>query len=391
MSKKLVCDNILFKCKMKRLLVQLESEREGGRLGSIGPAVFQDIGEFLDNLRETEPPAQCVFSFPEKNKTVIAIGDIHGDFMALLSALYLASVINEQGFWIGKKTFVVQMGDIFDRGGRGVTENTSHNQREEIDILQYLHALHAQAQLSGGAVISLVGNHEAEQFTAGSMYPARQASKYETDFMVQGWGGLAAKRRLFKPGSALARYFSRHKPLLLQINDFIFCHGGLVPSMLQPGDSVHSLNRIWNEYLSGQRADVPANIAQVYWNRDLSLPAAGSASSNSACVALVNDLFDRLQIPRDSGGIVVAHTVQKNIPLYCEGKVWRVDVALSEAFGRRSSPIEILRVRFGASDWAGSTVVQIVKGLQDKSHARVEIHNFVRGNLTWIERIATNQ
>ena len=221
------------------------------------------------------------------------------------------------------------------------------------------------------------------------MYPASKASKYETKFMVDGWGGVAKKRELFKPGSALARYFCRYKPLLVQINDFVFCHGGLVPSMLQPGDTIESLNQTWTAYLSGRLPTVPEQIVQVYWNRDLSQPSASSPAKNAECVAMVESVFRHLRIPRDSGGIVVAHTPQQSIPFYCQGKVWRVDVALSEAFGRRTTPIEILRIRFQASDWAGKTAVQIIKGLQGDAQARVEIHNYVRGNLTWVERLAT--
>jgi hypothetical protein len=380
------CDNIYFKCKMNALLLKLRNDRQKGQLGSVGPATFSELEPFLAAAITTKEQLQYSFRFHKREKSVIAIGDIHGDFLALLSALYLGAVIDEHGFWVGEDAMVVQLGDIMDRGGRGVTENTSNNQREEIDILQYLHALDAQARKTNGRVVSLVGNHEAEQFTN----PSTRVTKYETSFLTQGWGGIAAKRRWFQPNSQLAKFFCLFKPLIVTVNDYIFCHGGLVPSMFQPGDSIASLNQQWTSFLSGRTPDVPERIREVYWNRDLSLPKATSRSANDSCVLLVNALFDRLQIPRQTGGIVVAHTVQQDgIPIYCAGKVWRVDVALSEAFGRRVSPIEILRIRFNARDWSRKTVVQVIKGLQSKRRTQREIHNFVRGDLTWVETQTT--
>ena len=371
------CDNILFKCQIKALLVNLYNDRQRGKLGFVGPAIFTELDPFLKSCRRSKP-ARCSF----KCKTVVAIGDIHGDFMALLSALYLGSLIDSSGHWVGQSAIVVQLGDIFDRGGRGISENTSNNQREELDILQYIHALNKEARLSGGRVISLVGNHEADQFTRSGMFPADKASKYETDFLVNAWGGVVSKRRLFSPSSPLAKYFYAYKPLLVRIGDFVFCHGGLVPSMIQEGETILSMNETWQSFLLGQISSVPDNIVQVYWNRDLSLPMSEQASK--ACVKTINELIDRLGIPRETGGIVVAHTVQKNIPLYCEGKVWRIDVGLSEAFGRRSEPIEILRVIFSETP-----TVQVIRGLQNE--ARVEIRNFEHGKITWTDRIAVKK
>ena len=52
------------------------------------------------------------------NRRIIVIGDIHGDFNALLESLYKARVINNNGNWIGKNTIVVQLGDQLDKAER---------------------------------------------------------------------------------------------------------------------------------------------------------------------------------------------------------------------------------------------------------------------------------
>ena len=64
---------------------------------------------------------------------IIAIGDLHGDLSALIHALRKAKVIGPRGEWIGKDTVVVQVGDVLDRGGRGVSV-PSTEELEEVEI-----------------------------------------------------------------------------------------------------------------------------------------------------------------------------------------------------------------------------------------------------------------
>ncbi len=285
----LVCDHISYKCKMRSLLVQLCKDREKNILGSLGPANFQNLSVFLREANaEPVPMNTGVYSLSNPNQAVLAIGDVHGDLLALLSALYLGGVIGLDGCWTGGNTLVVQLGDIFDRGGRGVSENTSHNPREEIDILQYIHALNKEArEKSNGGVVSLVGNHEADRF----IDPQAEIDKYETEFLVQGWGGVKAKRKLFQPKSSLAKYFAKYKPLIVQVNDFLFCHGGIVPDMLEPSDTVRSMNATWRNYLLGKITRIPDRLRDIYWNRDLSLPSPDNLQKSAECVNLVAKVF----------------------------------------------------------------------------------------------------
>ena len=393
----LSCDNISYKCTMRKLVLRLQQVRARGELGTLGPVIFAPVSDFLaaanaEAVRDAEADV-CQIDRPGVDQQVVAIGDVHGDLLAFLSALYLSGVITEGGFWCGGEAIVVQLGDIFDRGGRGVSQNTSLNAREEIDILQYIHALDLDARLTGGRVISIVGNHEADKFTTSS--GQSHADVYETELLVGGWGGVSQKRLLFRPMSALAVYFAHYKPIVLRVNDFLFCHGGIVPEMLEPLDTVASMNTAWRGFLRSG-APLPRRIQEIYWNRDLSLPDVHDAKTNQQCFSTVEKVFQKLKIAT-CGGIVVAHTVQADgIPLYCRGKVWRVDVALSEAFGRRMRPIEVLLIKFNHHNWdVPTTIVQIIKGLQysDRNVERstTEIHNYIDGVLQWVDKISRAQ
>ena len=89
---------------------------------------------------ETEQPA------PGR---LIALGDVHGDFSAMMAALDLAGVVDGDGAWIGGETVVVQTGDQLDRGD------------EERRILDTISRLADEAWAAGGALHALNGNHEA--------------------------------------------------------------------------------------------------------------------------------------------------------------------------------------------------------------------------------------
>ena len=60
---------------------------------------------------------QSIFINPgELPERIVAIGDIHGDLDALFSILLKSGIIDINGKWIAVNTFLVQTGDIFDKG-----------------------------------------------------------------------------------------------------------------------------------------------------------------------------------------------------------------------------------------------------------------------------------
>ena len=90
---------------------------------------------------------------------IIVIGDIHGDWKVTKQLFLKFKLINSNGKWIAepKNTHVVQVGDIVDRGGR---PDTIGDECSEIKILDFLDEIHSQAQLYGGGVFCILGNHE---------------------------------------------------------------------------------------------------------------------------------------------------------------------------------------------------------------------------------------
>ena len=108
-------------------------------------------------------------------RRIIVIGDLHGDYDKTIKSLQLADVItidlNGKPKWttgVNKDTIVVQVGDQIDscrgdfRSGQfcDKSDTTEEDKAEDIKILNMFTNLHNQAINHGGAVYSLLGNHE---------------------------------------------------------------------------------------------------------------------------------------------------------------------------------------------------------------------------------------
>jgi len=57
---------------------------------------------------------QAALTRPFK-RTIVAIGDLHGDYENTITALEISGVINGDKLWTGEVDVLVQIGDILDR------------------------------------------------------------------------------------------------------------------------------------------------------------------------------------------------------------------------------------------------------------------------------------
>ncbi|KAF9598183.1 hypothetical protein IFM89_025800 [Coptis chinensis] len=201
-------------------------------------------------------------------RRIVAVGDLHGDLAQARSALEMAGVLSSDGqdLWTGGETVLVQLGDILDRGD------------DEIAILSLFRSLNIQAKPNGGAVFQLNGNHETMNVEGDYRYVESGAFDECADFMdylvdcdydwneafvswnsvserwkedrrtSHGyWGhlnivksdkfipilgqrqkGVIARSTLLRPGGPLACELAQHA-VVLKIDDWVFCHGGLLP------------------------------------------------------------------------------------------------------------------------------------------------------------------
>ena len=259
---------------------------------------------------------------------IIVIGDIHGDWVALRSALTLAKLVSADGagtgvggMWTGGTAHLVQVGDLIDRGGRAGAK--FRDEHTESKILRYMFALKTQAQQAGGDVHILLGNHELMNVAGDFRYVSPMG---QNDF-----GGR--RREAFRPGGSMARELACNTSAVLKIGSWIFSHAG-VTSEVSSNYSPDEVNAHIRRYLLGDHASVDSRIMNMFWHRDY--------NDQSTCPA-----FRRAVSHWNARNMAIGHTVTSGITNSCGRSLWSTDVALSDAFGRCSvgqKCIEILEI-----------------------------------------------
>lgn len=340
----------------KNFLYLMKNQSPDGPSPSLGPSCFSDPGTFFKHW-EHKDPADITFGDWGNISTpnpVLSIGDIHGDMLALLGALFLGNVIDINGNWSQTNTIVVLVGDILDRSGRRKTVNTSFNHQEEVQILQYLFYLDAQAKASGGQVIPMVGNHDVWNFIGTSEF---------SKFNYGGWGGKKNKySRFFRQGTPMATFYAQRCPAILKINDCLFMHGGLHTDFLalfmeeqkieDVSELVQNINMQFNQWVTSNKAThLPLILKHILTDRRLAQTnpnAQDPVLSEVECTAEVAKI--RQMLGMKNLFLIVGHTQQAHtrmIPVRCSGTLWAIDVSLSEAFGRKGKqPMQVLLIKF---------------------------------------------
>jgi hypothetical protein len=192
----------------------------------------------------------------ESRETVIAIGDVHGDFDDFVAILQRTGLIDKQNHWTGGKATFVQVGDLLDRGPKP---------RQVMDIMM---SLEKEAVQAGGQVIALIGNHEMMNIMGDLRYvtPAnfasfadndsekRQKAAYqeylkwrenhpsliaeltqpmeltEPEWMARHPPGFVEQREALSPHGEYGKWL-RGKSAVAEMNGIVFLHGGISPDV----------------------------------------------------------------------------------------------------------------------------------------------------------------
>lgn len=304
------------------------------------PATRSDRGTPAGTSREREVPARerplsevppqppSVYAAPAR---LVAIGDVHGDLEAYRAALRLAGAIGEDDHWSGGALFVVQVGDLLDRGD------------DEPEVLALTARLEREAAAAGGHFVALDGNHEfmntqrdfryvtPEGFTDYARY-REQASREARRELPRAMHGRAGA---FEPGSEHARAFAARNVVVV-VGDTVFVHGGLVPEVAAQG--LDAINEAARAFFLGERplARMLATEDSPVWHRGYAV------EDGPETCAQLEDALTRVRAAR----MVIGHTVQQGgITSACDGRVFRIDVGLARHYG---GPVQVLEIEGGA-------------------------------------------
>ncbi|GAA5983881.1 hypothetical protein JCM11641_006407 [Rhodosporidiobolus odoratus] len=338
----------------------LVNQAEGAGLGTVSEAA----GE------ATESGSQVL------RQRIVAVADIHGDLPHLLRILRRAELVDLKGQWIGEDAVLVQTGDIVDRG------------KDTIALYRFFQSLRPQAERAGGAVVSLLGNHEVMNALGDWRYVTKEdiasfgGERNRREAMLTGWIGqewranYSITARLpylissFPPGvpvttfpstpsgSSDRRFLSEatssssasFDPFAYSAASFV--HGGITPNYLESLETDRPIERIneigssiLNSLLDSPSAplSLPRNASPVQkefwsergpmWNRDWALE-----EEDEIC-----DRVDRAMKILKVRRLIQGHTPQfEGIQSRCGGKVLLIDTGISRAYGGPLSSLEIV-------------------------------------------------
>ena len=193
-------------------------------------------------------------------------------------------------------------GDVFDRGPKTT------------EALWLLYALEAQAKTAGGEVHLLIGNHEAITMAGDVRYLNKKYADVARHLNT-------SYQQMFDNNSVLGRWL-RSKPVIIQVNDMLFMHGGLHPDYQNLKMSMQEVNEKYRQSLGLSKAQFKADEVLNFlygslgplWYRgyfkDPKLPAANLSA-----------LMQQMKVNR----IVVGHTTMDGVYAHYQGSVISID------------------------------------------------------------------
>lgn len=284
--------------------------------------------------------------FNYNNNKIIAIGDIHGDYYIFIELLKLAKVINSNLSWVGKDTYVVQLGDTLDGKRPDINMDNKYLKTSgEIEINNLIINLDKQAKKQDGRVISILGNHELYPyyFYNDSSFNDRYVKSVDLENYKKKFN--VSRFNYYKPGHGNgAKLYGQTRPFILQLGKFIFTHGSLSKEFLQlcvrynlvKSNSntvdIAKINKEVSDWLIGNTKSIPFFINKEdkinpLFNRDLTNP---KSLNKNDCIDLVYPIFNFFN---NAEYLVMGHSTHRKINTLCNNKVYRVDIGISRAFG----------------------------------------------------------
>ena len=268
---------------------------------------------------EATPPAPTPRSAPAVSapvppapeaRPIVAVGDLHGDLPAALAVLKMADVVDDAGHWKAGATVLVQTGDTTDRGP------------DSKAVIELLQALTSEAEAVGGAVVSLLGNHEAMNIQGDWRYV------HPAD--VEDFGSVEARRAAFSASGDLGAWL-RKQDIVAMVGDTVFVHGGVSAAWASRG--IDEINRQARRALDTDPRAAVLGAEGPLWLRDYL-----QAPESVACPALEAAL-GTLGARR----MVVGHTTQRSgqVAVRCGGAILGIDTGISAHYGGHLSAVRI--------------------------------------------------
>lgn len=234
------------------------------------------------------------------------LSDIHGQYQLFKTLLQANGIIDQAANWQFAEGHLVIAGDVLDRGP-GVTES-----------LWLLYQLSQQAAAAGGKVHLLLGNHETMVLYDDLRYVNKQyltvAAALDTTYP-----------ELFSEQTVLGRWL-RTLPVLTQINDMLFLHGGIHIDYLAFGLSLAEVNQQYQQSLGLSKSQLNQDplLKFLYGSLGPLWYRGYFRAKDATSPADLKQILSSLAI----NTIVVGHTSMEGVFSHYQGQVYSVDSSI---------------------------------------------------------------
>ena len=248
---------------------------------------------------------------PKAYLAIYAVSDVHGMSAEIQKALASAKVVDDSGHWIAGNSLLIIVGDSIDKGP------------DTIGVIDFWRALAPQASGAGGAVIHLLGNHEAELLAnpSSALTPGLAQELQSKNLSVNDLIDPSTPRGLFL----------RSEPIAGKIGNWLFCHAGLYPSMSWADFKAKAVQELsdgtyGDPFVLGSDSILEA---KGWWKKQADRDAFLSTLNQNGFVGLVQ------------GHQPGAYNILNHIGAIQGGHFVRIDCGASPPAG--SNPIQILK------------------------------------------------
>lgn len=229
---------------------------------------------------------------------IAVISDLEGQHAFFLQWASTVGIIDASANWQYGDGHLVVLGDFMDRG------------RDVYQLLWTLYRLQQQADTAGGALHVLLGNHELYNLTG-------RLKDVEAEHL---WAmsQLGTYQNLLADDTVLGHWL-RQQPVVLQLGDILFSHGGISPQLLAKNLSIDAINQAQWQAIEHPADSFWFSSAAPAWYRGYfkSTPASPQASQ-----ADINQLLAKYQ----ARYVVVGHTQREQLTSSYQGAVYAVEV-----------------------------------------------------------------
>ena len=237
---------------------------------------------------------------------IAVLSDLHGQYNLTINILKANDIIDNEFNWSFGKGHLVILGDVFDRGD------------EVTELLWFIFYLEKQAEISGGKVHFLLGNHEYMTMRNDLRYMNK---KYRfASYLLK-----TPYNELYGTQTLLGRWL-RSKSTILQINDNLFVHAGISNLFLDEGYNLEETNQYMRQSLFQDEKENEKAWDSIY----------GKYYDDAGPIwyrGYFNPDFKKSEINRilrkvDANHIIVGHTSFKQIEGLFDNKILAVDSSI---------------------------------------------------------------